>query len=261
MKKLLAFLIFAINIYACSIFDAHDSKGHTLVGRNFDWDSKSAYVWAKKGGDSFGYFFITSQNDERSPYEGVNEKGLFIAISAVPDSKTAFSFKRPKKSLELIKEVLQNASNIEEAIEIMDNFMPIFGIFMGKPMVHFKIVQKDGKSVLVEYFDKKTNIIKNAKIMTNHYVGKPSLGSDSKSSFTRYNLLFKSLKDDETISIEQGFNLLSKVSQDYTLWSNVYDLNTLVLYMKYRGKIIKIDIKKLIEQNAELKSFDVNSLR
>ncbi|MBS9782177.1 MAG: linear amide C-N hydrolase [Arcobacter sp.] len=259
MKKLILFILL-VSSQACSIFDVKDEQNHTIVARNFDWDTTGAFLWAKSSEDKkYGYFFITSQKDETSPFEGINEKGLFVAISAVPTSKTSFEFKRPKKSLELITEVLQHSSNIAEAIKVMDKFMPIFGTFMGKPMVHFKIVQKDGKSVLVEYFDKKLNIIKNAKIMTNHYIGKPSLGSENKTSFKRYDYINQRLKKDKTISIKQSFNILEKVSQKNTLWSNVYDLNSLTLYMKYQNdEIVKIDIKKFIEKSKDLELYSID---
>ncbi len=259
MKKFLLFILF-VSSQACSIFDVKDEQNHTIVARNFDWDTKGAFLWVKAREDKkYGYFFITSSKDETSPFEGVNEKGLFIGISAVPISKTAFEFKRPKKSLELITEVLQNAENIDETIKVMDKFMPIFGTFMGKPMVHFKIVQKDGTSVLVEYFDKKLNIIKDAKIMTNHYLGKPSLGSDSKTSFKRYDIIKKELESNKNISRIQSFKILKKVSQKNTLWANVYDLSTLTLYMKYqKAKIIKINIKKLIEKSKDLEVYSID---
>ncbi len=261
MRKIIFFTLMAISLHACTIFDTKNELNHTVVARNFDWDGKSAYLWAKKGdGKDYGYFFITYKNDKTSAVEGVNEKGLFIAISAVPTSKTAFRFKRPKKSLELVTEVLKSAKNIDEAIKVMDKFMPIFGTFMGNPMVHFKIVSNDGKSVLVEYFDKKTNIIKNAKIMTNHYIGKPSLGSENNTSFKRYNHVKNSLKNFEPMRDEKIFKILKEVSQKNTIYSSVYDLNNLTLKMKHNNKNMELDIKKVIDKNNALKGYNIDNL-
>ncbi len=251
MNKILLFILIVLNTHACTIFSTKNENNHTIVARNFDWDSKSAYLWAVKDEGKYGYMFITYKDDKTSAVEGVNEKGLFIGISAVPTSKTTFEFKRPKKSLELIIEVLQNAKNVHEAINIMDKFMPIFGTFLGNPMVHFKIVQKNGKSVLVEYFDKKRHIIKNASVMTNHYIGKPSLGSENNTSFSRYNTVKNEISND--ISIKKAFKILKQTSQKNTMYSNVYDLQNLTLLMKHSGKTVEIDIIKFIKNYNKLK--------
>ena len=56
---------------------------------------------------------------ETMPYEGVNNRGLFIGIAAVPDTKTPLSlFKPMRKSLELVEIILQKAANVDDAIKL-----------------------------------------------------------------------------------------------------------------------------------------------
>jgi penicillin V acylase-like amidase (Ntn superfamily) len=246
-SKILLFIFVNSFLYleACTIFN-QTNKNNTMVGRNFDWNKKGAYFWfIPKNNKNYAMFFITQEKDETSPYEGINEKGLFIAVAAVPTTKTPFEFKRPKKSLEMITTVLKNASNIEESIKEFKKYMLIFGTFMGNPMVHFKIVQKDGKSIIIEYYDNAMNIIDdNANIMTNHYIGKPKFKSNSKSSFLRYNQVKNELLNNTYIDKNKAFNILKLISQKNTVWSNVYDLINLKLYSKLGDNIVTINLKK-----------------
>jgi hypothetical protein len=88
------------------------------------------------------------------------------------------------------------------------------------------------------------NIIKdNTDIMTNHYIGKPKLGSDSKSSFIRYNKVKKEFLDNN-LDKNKVFNILKLVSQKNTAWSNVYDLINLKLYSKLGDNNITVNFKK-----------------
>ena len=65
----------------------------------------------------------------------------------------------------------------------------LFGKFLGNPVVHYKIVDASGESAVVEYLDKKIVVVRDneeCQIVTNHFLTNPSLGSDSKSSFSRF---------------------------------------------------------------------------
>jgi penicillin V acylase-like amidase (Ntn superfamily) len=249
-------------IQACTIFSTIDENNNSLVARNFDWNQNGMKFWFKpKTQTEYSIFFITQSNDETSPYEGVNEKGLFVAIAAVPTSDTPIRFKRPIKSLKLITEILKYSSNIDEAIKLFDIYLPIFGTFMGYPMVHFKIVQQDGQSVLIEYYDNKMHIInKNSNIMTNHYIGKPELGSDSNSSFNRYSTVKKQINNFPHINSTNNYKILKKVSQSNTVWSNVYNLTNLTVMIKYKNKKpFTINIKKELKSLKTQKVLSLNN--
>ena len=114
---------------------------------------------------------LFSSDDIDMSYDGMNDKGLFVAVSAVPNIETTVNILKPiRKSLEFVKIILQKTSNIDDALKIFDKYSIAFGQFLGNPLVHFKIVEKNGK----------------AKIMTNHYLSDSSIKPHSKTSFKRF---------------------------------------------------------------------------
>ncbi|MCK5050270.1 MAG: linear amide C-N hydrolase, partial [Candidatus Cloacimonetes bacterium] len=184
---------------------------------------------------------------ETMPYEGVNNKGLFIGIAAVPNTKTPLSlFKPMRKSLEMVEVILQNASTVDEAIKIFSKYSNLFGMFLGNPVVHYKIVDISGESAVVEYFNKEIIVIRDEKknqIITNHFLTDPSLEQDSKTSFTRFDIASEELQKSENYSIADIHNILNKVSQKSTVWSNVYDLSNMTLSIDNKQTpIVEINI-------------------
>jgi len=179
---------------------------------------------------------LLSQENSKMPYEGINSKGLFIGISAVAHTSTTTNILKPiRKSLEMVRVVLKNSSNIKEAVDKFKKYSIAFGEFLGNPLIHFKIVQRDGKGVVVEFVDNKMIILKDKNIMTNHYLSKSK--TSNKNSKKRYMIIKNSLNSANTV--KKLFSILSKVSQKDTIYSSVYNLDTQVLYIKYRGKKIK----------------------
>jgi len=75
--------------------------------------------------------------------------------------------------------------------------------------------------------------------MTNHFISKPELGSDSKTSFERYKIAKENLNN--VNSVEDAYDLLSKVSQKTTVWSSVYNLNEQKIYLRYKNSPIIFD--------------------
>ncbi len=68
--------------------------------------------------------------------------------------------------------------------------------------------------------------------MTNHFISKPELGSENKTSFERYNTVRDNI--DGIHTVEDVQNLLKQVRQNTTLCSNVYDLTDQVIYISYK---------------------------
>ena len=263
---------------ACTIFSA-TTEDNVLVGRNFDWDNpeNSGDIWfIPETDNSYGYSIVEIIS-ETMPYEGVNSKGLFIGIAAVPDTKTPLSlFKPMRKSLEMVEIILQKASNVEEAIKIFPKYANLFGKFLGNPVIHYKIVDASGASAVVEYLDKEIIVIRDneeCQIVTNHFLTDPSLGQDSKTSFTRFDTAKEELQKKE-YSVAEMHNILNKVSQESTIWSNVYDLKNMTLSIdnkqtaiykiniledigkgKHGYKLSEINQEKEIEYNAKTSNY------
>jgi hypothetical protein len=264
---------------ACTIFSTA-TENCVLVGRNFDWENpeNSGTIWfIPETDNSYGYAIVEIIS-ETMPYEGVNNRGLFIGIAAVPDTKTPLSlFKPMRKSLEMVEIILQKAANVEEAIKIFPKYANLFGKFLGNPVVHYKIVDASGKSAVVEYLDKKIVVIRDEKknrIVTNHFLTDPSLGEAGKNSFERFDIASEELQKNENCTIVDIHNILNKVSQKSTIWSNVYDLKNMILSIdnkqtaifeinileeigrgKHGYKLAEINRKKEIEYNVKTSNY------
>ena len=244
MRVFILIFFSSIYLFSCTVCDTKNSNNETLVGRNFDWSQTQGQInFIPQNSNNFGIVLLT-QDDIDMPYEGMNTQGLFIAISAVPHSPTFTNPLKPiRKSLEMVKIILQKASTIEEAVDIFDDYSIAFGEFLGNPLIHFKIVQKDGNSVIVEFVKSKMVVIedKRAKIMTNHYL-ESEASAPNKSSFKRYNIVQNSV--DKIERVEHLFALLNRVKQSDTVWSTIYNLNRQEIYIKYQEqKIVKFSLK------------------
>jgi len=253
MKYLYIFLFIILNCYfsidsnACTVFHDTDQEDRVFVGRNFDWDSSGGNIWFIPGDKNNNSITIFEQNGADMPYEGVNNKGLFIAVTAVPDTQTPLSiFKPMRKSLEMIGIVLKQADDVESALKIFPKYTIIFGKFLGYPLIHYKIVDAKGNSAIIEYVHGKLKVIKddNCQVMTNHYNSNTNIKSDSKTSFKRYNIAKNALKLRKN-SPEDIKSILRDTSQKSTIWSNLYDLTNNKLYTSYKNSnYIAINLEK-----------------
>lgn len=258
--KLSFIIVFALIIFwmsqqvlACTIFHVTNKNGEVLVGRNFDSETDGGRVWFITGSEENNGMAIFEQLGINMPYEGINDKGLFIGVAAVPNTATPFSlFKPMRKSLEMVKIVLEQAGTVDEALKIFANYTVIFGTFLGYPIIHYKIVDKNGNSAVVEYVEREIRIIKgiNSQIITNHYLTSPKIGPVSKTSFERYNAVKDNLKKQD-YSITDVQELLKIASQKTTIWSNVYNLNTQQIRLTYKNSITRdFDLKSELYQGS-----------
>lgn len=244
---LLLVFLHSAELFACTIFHANDKNGGVLIGRNFDWESSGGKVWFIPGNEKKNGITIFEQNGVNVPYEGINNKGLFVGIAAAPITDTPFLMLKPiRKSLEMVRVVLEQASNIDEAIEVFYKYDVAFGKFLGNPQIHYKVVDASGHFATVDFIDKEIKIIRDVevcRVMTNHYTSNHNLGKAGKTSFERYNTASNALKKSHH-SIQSVQKILKAVSQDNTVWSNVYDIENQKIYMSYKGsKSFVIDLK------------------
>lgn len=262
MKMIITVLIIQNILFACTIFDTKNSKNEILVGRNFDWSQNNGQVnFIPSDKNRYGVMLLSLDNPNM-PYEGMNDKGLFIAISTVPDSETRINILKPiRKSLEMVKVILQKASTIDEAIEQFDKYSIAFGQFLGNPLIHFKIVQKDGSSAIVEFIDNKRVIIKGEKsrVLTNHYLSDLSIKADSETTLKRYDIVEKSLNGHN--SIQEVFKILEKNRQEDTVWSTVYNLTKQEVYLNYKNSdTVKFNLKDELYGETKGFSYDMKRL-
>jgi predicted choloylglycine hydrolase len=235
---------------ACTIFHANDKNGGVFVGRNFDWDSSGGNVWFIPGNEKNNSITIFEQDGADMPFEGVNNKGLFVGIAAVPVTNTPFFMLKPiRKSLEMVRVVLEQSDNVDEAIDIFKKYDVAFGKFLGNPQIHYKLIDVSGNYATIDFLDAEIVITKNkeiCRVMTNHYVVNPDRGKAGKTSFERYEVATNALKK-ASHSIKEVQTILEIVSQDNTVWSTSYDLANQKINVKYKDtKPFIIDIKEEI---------------
>ncbi|MBU1659079.1 linear amide C-N hydrolase [bacterium] len=264
MKILYIFIIFAYNIFACTVFDTKSPEGSVLVGRNFDWSGGGGkIVFIQATPKTHGMLLLTQENTDM-PYEGMNDKGLFVAISAVAHTSTTTNILKPlRTSLEMIKLILQNASNVDEAVDVFHNYSIVFGEFLGYPLIHYKIMDKAGGSLIIEFVNDEMKIINDStmcRVMTNHYLSHSIEEKVSQSSYQRFDTVKKSLKN--TQNVDEVFSLLHKVSQeDFTVWSNVYDLTKHRVYIKYKNnEIVALNLKDELYANNKGFYYDLQNI-
>jgi hypothetical protein len=241
--------------WACSLFAAFgtssSSNSGMLYGRNFDWRFSPALLLFTDPAD--GYSSVSMVDIEylgfggdRSgevdqlplserirlldapmiPFDGMNEKGLVMGMAAVPPSDVQLN---PNKevigSLGVIREVLDHASNVDEAVAIIANY----NVDMGDgPPLHYLIADATGQGVLVEFFRGAMVVIPSQQpwhCATNFL--RSAHDDSAKGVCWRYDELGKTLEEKEgQLSTTEAMDLLQRVSQENTQWSIVYGMNS-----------------------------------
>ncbi|MBN2016934.1 MAG: linear amide C-N hydrolase [Candidatus Cloacimonetes bacterium] len=269
MKKILFLLScilvlssFPHELHACSVFQTTDEAGNVRCGRNFDWNKDGGMIWFIPPDAGKHGFLIIEQEGFEYPYEGMNDQGLFIAIAAVPKTKVPFSILKPiRVSCEMVTIVLENAANVEEAIPYFHKFSIAIGTQYGYPLIHYMIVDKEGHSAIVELVEDKIVVTKNTKnyqAMTNFYVSAPELAFSENEKRWRYEILTETLAKEKS-SQQLVWQLLEDVSQNSTIWSNVYDLNKQLVYISYKDEeVVAFSLKDQLYTGAH--GFDLRHL-
>ena len=238
---LFLFIFISFRAYTCSIFQVTDKAGNVRCGRNFDWNKDGGRIWFIPAQAEDHGFLVIEQEGFGYPYEGMNDQGLFIAIAAVPKTKTPFSIlKQIRISCEMVSIVLREAGTVEQAIPLFHKYSIIFGTHLGYPLIHYLIVDKEGNSAIVELVNSKVVVTineKNYQIMTNFYVSAPEITFGGKNPRQRYTILDETLSREKP-SQELVWYLLQEVSQTSTIWSNVYDLNKQLVYISYKDESV-----------------------
>jgi penicillin V acylase-like amidase (Ntn superfamily) len=162
------------------------------------------------------------------PFDGMNERGLAIGMAAVPSGQMMSDPKKPTiGSLQVMRQVLDQAGDIEEALTILENYNIEFG---GGPSLHYLIADSTGEAVLVEYFQGEMYIIPNDNPWhqaTNFLL---SAYDDPQKQCTRYDKISDIMRDTGgDITAQNAAKLLSSVAQNNTQWSVLYHMQSGVI--------------------------------
>jgi hypothetical protein len=235
--------------WACALFTVLLDDDHLLYGRNFDWEFSPALLVFTDPPDGYAsvsmvdmaYLELGDQAvlnltelplEDREglldapliPIDGMNEHGLAIGMAAVPPGDMrADPVKETFGSLGIIREMLDHARDVDEAIAILESHNIDFE---GGPPVHYLIADVNRKSVLVEFYHGKMNIIENEQpwhLATNFLLS--SVDDPQDGNCWRYDTINARLNEAQgMLDTESAMEMLKEVSQDITQWSVVYQM-------------------------------------
>jgi predicted choloylglycine hydrolase len=235
----------------CSLFTAYTNNGKSFLGRNFDrnheipvlakFSAPGKYASFAFSPASEVYLFEILKNpnpteEQRNkllyclPFystDGINEKGLSIAIAGAPPRK----IKNQEVDnrifvLYFIRQVLDNCKNIEEVTQYAKT-VSIYDSDYNTISHHFIVVDANRNWLVIDYPDGSLRIKQGQgtpAIRTNHFLDGGAAIEDN--SFWRYDKLYSALNSGDTLECEaDAMNILKQV-QNNTKWSVVYESST-----------------------------------
>jgi hypothetical protein len=266
-------LVEAAPAYACALFAALGDPASQLFGRSFDWrNSPAVLVFADPPATdtSPGYASVSMIDttylgiagagavglDEAPlaerhpllwapyvPIDGMNERGLAIGMAAVsPGNVPVDPNKETIGSLGVMREVLDGAANVDEALEIVDRY----NIRFEGPPLHYLIADRSGNAALVEYYQGERIVHRNVDpwhLATNYIV---SSVESTEGECRRYDTLDRLLTDSQgRFSPQRAMEGLAAVAQRNTQWSITYNLSTGQVQVAMGGNFDELHTFKL----------------
>jgi hypothetical protein len=242
--------------WACSLFAALGDADHMLYGRNFDWEYSPALLLFIDPPD--GYASVSMVDiaylgfggaragtppdlplaQRRSllnapfwPFDGMNEHGLTVGMAAVPGSEMPYSEdKETLDSLGVIREMLDRARDVDEAIAILESHNISWS---GGPPLHYLIADPSGRAMLVEFYEGEMVSIPNETawhVATNHL--RTTADETGPSGCWRYDEIHRRLTETEGwLTTPEAMTLLAGVAQEATQWSVVYGMTSGQVYV------------------------------
>lgn len=254
--------LFRNDAFSCTVFNASDENG-TLVGNNEDGINTDAKVWFLPAGNG-NHGVVLFGFDDAWIQGGMNDQGLFLDWATEEYEPIGFlSAKTVHKGNynilyegNLNEKILKSCSTVQEALAMYKKYDEF--AFQN---AHVMIVDKSGASVIVEpYNEKLVTIAKETdyQFMTNFNITSSKLRGYSCS---RYSMLEKLFKANRDVTIDHFRTLLSDVSQDITVYSNIYDLKKGDIYLYYLHDFnhgIKFNLQSELSKGKHL--YDLKTL-
>lgn len=235
-----------INPDACTSFVAFGQENESVFARNFDWAHPSTlllYTDPPGGHASVAmvdmYYLGLNELQEipwsrratllAAPYaimDGMNECGVAISQNAVPRRPMPFQRNRPALiSNQVMRVVLDRASNVDEALDLIDDFNVVFPVIG----CHLHVADASGQSAVVEFTGGRMVVLRNTKpwqVSTNFLISEER-PVGARSQCRRYSFAYRRLESvDGALAQEQAMELLAVASQRHTIWSVVYNLSS-----------------------------------
>jgi hypothetical protein len=237
--------------WACSLLAALGDPESLLYGRNFDWEFSPALLLFADPPDGYasvsmvdiaylGFGGAVSSKvadlpleELRGllaapllPFDGMNEHGLAVGMAAVPPGDMRPDpGKETIGSLGVIREMLDHARSVDEAVDILDGYNIDFE---GGPPLHYLLADRTGHAVLVEFYQGERILFPNEgpwHQATNFL--RAAVEPSTAGQCSRYDLIHQRLEGaDGRLTAAEAMSLLAEVAQPHTQWSIVYGLST-----------------------------------
>ncbi len=241
----------------CTAFAVRNERGEMLYGRNFDFAyAPSLQVFTAPDN---GYASVSTVNlsfagyDEAHlphgisidsfltlaapflPFDGMNEKGVAMALLAVPEADGGND---PKKvtlnTTTAIRLVLDKAATAKEAVALLEQYNIYFSADVD---CHFLIADASGASLLVEYYDgamRVTEADADYQIASNFIAYNGLNIGEGSSEFDRYDTAEAAilggngvLTETDAISLLEELGCYGDDGTDKLQWSVLYNLTTM----------------------------------
>jgi hypothetical protein len=238
-----------INKWGCTCFAAMGDTSPVYFGRNFDWNYCVPLIlftnppgrYASVSVVDLEYFGYNSNNlpDDwnkrinllgafQLPFDGMNEMGVAVGMMAISSALPPFDpLKKNVGELQIIRLILDNAKNIDEAIRIIGKY----NIIMDGPPIHYLIADTSRHSVIVEFIEGEMVLHRNTEpwqVSTNFII--TGSGAPHDVSCWRYNEAYTQLEETKgNMTNLSTLELLQVVSQGSTIWTVVYKTSALSL--------------------------------
>jgi len=240
----------------CTCFIARNAAGEVIYGRNYDFDIYSPPLqlvtrpgngYASVSTSSLLYLGYNenhlpsgamedSMETLATPYipaDGVNEKGVAIAVLSVADAKPGFcENKITLSTTTAIRLVLDKAGSVDEAVELLRQYNIFFSLDIYS---HFFIADASGKSVLVEYWDNDLQVTETP--IASNFIAYNDVKIPQGTAIERHDKVKVTLESNNGIlSRQQTIDLLLEVGALFSKgvekgsglqWTTIYNLSTL----------------------------------
>lgn len=239
----------------CTIFGVKNKYG-TFIGRNYDWYPKTfASIYKYINSQSYSYTAITDNNyypgyrkEDQMYYfdDAINEKGLYIGISAAFGPRTLYGL----TSFHIRKLIIEKCKNVSEALEMFKK------IPVACPK-NFFIADKNGEMAVVEHASGKNYKVikpKNGILMkTNFYLDSSLAKEDllltsrpTTNAFVRFYDLFRNInllgvdkiqqKEITNLILDKKTFIRQNSEHSKTVWSLSMDMKKGKYELYYKGK-------------------------
>lgn len=239
----------------CTAFVIPNDNGDILFGRNFDFlyaPSLQLYTEPKNGYASvstvnLSFAGYSAENLPQRfhfnsfltlaapflPFDGMNEKGVAIALLAVPEAQPPYNVDNiTLNTTTAIRLVLDKAATTEEAIELLQQYNIYFS---GDVTCHYLISDAKGHSVIVEYYDNAIQVVETEEEyqIASNFIAYNDLNiGEGFTEFERYDTVLNVIEENSgVLNEDEVIDLLAKVGvmdgeTDKLQWSVLYNLTT-----------------------------------